>query len=162
MSKSKNLQKTNAMRALDEAGVEYRAAEYEWDESDLSAETVASKIGLPSEQVFKTIAVRGDKTGIIFAVVSAGTHLNLKALASLSENKSCELLPLKDLLHSTGYIRGGVSPIAAKKRFAVYIDETASLHNEISISSGERGKQLIVAPGDLIKLTQAVLGDFMM
>ncbi|MDR3707653.1 MAG: Cys-tRNA(Pro) deacylase [Capsulimonadaceae bacterium] len=152
--------KTNAVRVVDEAGVAYRLAEYDVDESDLSAENVAHKIGMPEEQVFKTLALRGDKTGVLMVLVAAGTELDLKAIASASGNKHCELLPLKEVQPVTGYIRGGVSPLGLKKRFPVYIDETAILYNEISVSAGLRGLQILLAPDDLVRLTSATLGDF--
>ena len=151
--------KTNAVRLLDEANVAYRLVEYEVDEADLSAESVARKIGLPEEQVFKTLAVRGDKTGVILALIAAGTELDLKALASASGNKNCELLPLKEVQPVTGYIRGGVSPLGTKKRFKVYVDETAILYDEISVSAGVRGTQILLAPDDLIAMTQATLAN---
>ena len=149
--------KTNAVRIVEEARVTYRLAEYEVDESDLSAETVAAKIGLPNEQVFKTLALRGDKTGVLLALIPAGSELDVKAVAHASGNKHCELLALKEVQPVTGYIRGGVSPLGAKKRFPVFIDETAQLFDEISLSAGQRGLQLIMSPDDLVRLTDAVL-----
>lgn len=152
--------KTNAVRLLDEAGVAYRLASYDVDDSDLSAETVARKIGLPPAQVFKTLAVRGDKFGVLLALVATRTELDLKALAAASGNKSCDLLPLKEVQPMTGYVRGGVSPLGTKKRLPVFLDRSALDHDEISISAGVRGAQILLAPADLARVTQATLGEF--
>lgn len=151
--------KTNAVRAIEEAGARYRLAEYEVDEADLSAESVATKVGLPQEQVYKTLALRGDKTGILIALAAAGRELDLKALAAASGNKHCEMLPLKEVQPATGYIRGGVSPLGMKKRYPTFVDETAILFDEISVSAGQRGLQVILDPEDLIRLTGATLAD---
>lgn len=147
--------KTNAVRTLDQQKVSYRLAEYEVDGSDLSAETVARKIGMPPEQVYKTLAVKGDKTGVLLAIIATPQSLDLKALAAVSGNKSCELLPLKDVQPVTGYIRGGVSPIGTKKRFPVYLDESARPFDEISISAGMRGLQVLLNPADLAQVVGA-------
>jgi Cys-tRNA(Pro)/Cys-tRNA(Cys) deacylase len=150
------MKKTNAVRLLEEAGVLHRWAEYEVDESDLSAESVARKIGMPEERVFKTLALRGDKTGVLLVLIPAGTELDLKAAAEVSGNKRCEMLPLKEVLPVTGYRRGGVSPIGTKKRFPIYLDESALLYEEISLSAGVRGAQILLSPKDLIDVTHAV------
>lgn len=155
-----NPAKTNAVRLLDEADVCYRLVHYEVDEADLSAETVARKIGVPDAQVFKTLAVRGDKTGVLLALIAAGTGLDLKALAAASGNKSCDLLPLKEVQPVTGYVRGGVSPLGTKKRLPVFLDRGALTHGEISLSAGVRGTQVLLAPAALVRMTQAVPGDF--
>lgn len=152
--------KTNAVRLLDEAGVAYRLASYDVDESDLSAETVARKIGLSPAQVFKTLAVRGDKSGILLVLGAADAELDLKALAAASGNKGCGLLPLKEVHPVTGYVRGGVSPLGTRKRLPVYLDRGALAHDEISISAGVRGTQILLAPTDLVRVAQATLGDF--
>lgn len=154
------LVKTNAVRLLDEAGVTYRLAVYDVEEADLSAETVARKIGLPPAQVFKTLAVRGDKFGVLLALVAAGTELDLKALAASSGDKRCNLLPLKEIQPVTGYVRGGVSPLGTKKRLSVYLNRSALTHEEISVSAGVRGAQILLAPADLVRVTQAAVGDF--
>lgn len=151
--------KTNAVRLLDEAHVVYRLAHYAVDEADLSAEAVARKIGLADAQVFKTLAVRGDKTGVLLALIAAGTGLDLKALAAASGNKNCDLLPLKEVQPVTGYVRGGVSPLGTKKRLPVYLDQAALMQEEISISAGVRGTQILLAPTDLVCITQATLHD---
>lgn len=138
--------KTNAVRILDQQKIAYRLVPYEVDESDLSAETVAKKIGLPPERVYKTLAVIGDKTGVLLALIATPQTLDLKALAAASGNKRCELLPLKDVLPVTGYIRGGVSPIGTKKRFPVLLDDSARAFDEISVSAGMRGLQVLLNP----------------
>ena len=150
--------KTNAARILDQAGIKYELKEYEVNESDLSAVSVASKIGLPPEQVYKTLVTRGDKTGVLLACIPAGRELQLKALAQLSGNKKVEIVPLKEVQPLTGYIRGGVSPLGCKKKYPVYLDADVETQEKISISAGLRGMQLILQPQDLIKVTQAKLG----
>lgn len=147
--------KTNAVRQLDQAKVPYRLAEYAVDEADLSAETVAAKIGFPPERVFKTLAARGDKTGVVLAVIATPQQLDLKALAIASGNKRCEMLPLAEVLPVTGYVRGGVSPIGTKKKFPVYLDESARPFAEISVSAGTRGLQVLLAPADLARVAGA-------
>jgi Cys-tRNA(Pro)/Cys-tRNA(Cys) deacylase len=145
--------KTNAARILDSAGVVYQLREYEVDENDLSAPSVAEKIGMPAEQVFKTLVARGDRTGVLMAAIPANTELDLKALASASGNKKVELVPVKEVLGLTGYIRGGVSPIGVRKPYPFFLDETAILFDTISVSAGMRGCQMIVAPDALLRVT---------
>ena len=152
--------KTNAMRMLDRAGISYQVHEYEVDENDLSAPHVAAAIGMPPEQVFKTLVVRGDGAGVLLACIPANTELDLKALAAASGHKKVELAPLKEVLPLTGYIRGGVSPVGAKKSSPVFLDETADLWDVISVSAGIRGCQMVLAPGDLervVKLQRAAI-----
>ena len=151
------MQKTNAARILDRAGVPYELVTYPVDEEDLSAPHVAAAIGKPPGQVFKTLVARGDRTGILFAAIPAGTELDLKALAAASGNKKIELVPLKELLPLTGYVRGGVSPVGAKKDYPVYLDETAELWDVIAVSAGMRGCQMLVSPAGLIRVTGATL-----
>jgi len=151
--------KTNAMRQLDRQGVSYRVMEYEVDSEDLSAETVAAKVGLPSEQVFKTLAVRGDRNGYCLAVIPAGSELDFKSLAKVTGDRRVEMVPLKDVQAVTGYIRGGVTALAAKKEYPVYIDDTAELLDTISVSAGQRGMQLLLSPGDYIRSVGAVVAD---
>lgn len=150
--------KTNAARLLDSLGIPYEVREYEVDPDDLTAESVAAKVGLPPEQVFKTLVARGDKHGICFAVVPGDQQLDLKALAQLSGDKKIDTVPLKDVQPLTGYIRGGVTALAAKKAYPVFADETIELFDVISISSGMRGAQLILAPADYLRATQAKVG----
>jgi Cys-tRNA(Pro)/Cys-tRNA(Cys) deacylase len=147
--------KTNAARILDAAGIHYELREYEVDEDDLSAPRVAEKIGLPPEQVFKTLVARGDRTGVLMACIPANTELDLKALAAASGNKKVELVPVKEVFALTGYIRGGVSPIGTRKPYPFYIDETVDLWDVFSISAGVRGCQMLVAPDDLVRITDA-------
>jgi Cys-tRNA(Pro)/Cys-tRNA(Cys) deacylase len=151
--------KTNAMRALDREGVDYETREYEVDESDLSAESVARKVGFPIEQVFKSIVVRGDRTGIVVALVPAGTSVEPRLLAAASRNKRADVVPLKEVLDLTGYIRGAVTPLALKRPYPIFVDETIELWPVVSISAGQRGLQIIVAPADLIRVTGATVAD---
>lgn len=144
------MKKTNVARILDGLKINYELREYIVDESDLSAGSVAEKIQVPLEQVFKTLVVLGDKTGVLMACIPGGLELDLKALAQASGNKKVDMVPLKDVQRLTGYIRGGVSPLGAKKQYDVYIDETAVLWTYISISAGIRGCQVLIAPDDLI------------
>ncbi len=151
-------QKTNAARLLDQAGVAYDLKEYPVDESDLSATTVAGKVGLNFNQVYKTLVTRGDKTGVMLACIPADKELNLKALAQLSGNKKVEVVPLKEVQPLTGYIRGGVSPVGCKKKYPVFIEAEYSSQEKLSISAGIRGCQIIIDPVDLQKATQAQAG----
>ena len=139
---------------LDAAGMRYELREYTVDEQDLSAGHVAQAVGLPPEQVFKTLVVRGDKTGILLAAIPANSELDLKAAAAASGNKKVELVPVKDVLGLTGYIRGGVSPVGTKKPYPLYLDETADLWDVIAVSAGVRGMQMLVAPDDLARLVE--------
>ena len=150
--------KTNAARILDKLGVRYELREYEVDESDLSAETVARKIGLPEAQVFKTLLARGDKNGPCFAVVPAGRELGLKALAKLAGDRKSELVALKELQPLTGYIRGGVTALGAKKDYPVYVDASALAFDVISVSAGVRGTQIFVAPADYVRAVKGKTG----
>jgi Cys-tRNA(Pro)/Cys-tRNA(Cys) deacylase len=150
--------KTNAARLLDAAGITYEIREYEVDPDDLAAESVALKVGLPPEQVFKTLVARGDRNGVCFAVVPGDQQLDLKALAKLSGDRSIDTVPLKEVQPLTGYIRGGVTALAAKKSYPVYADETIELVDVISISSGMRGAQILLAPSDYLRITEAKVG----
>lgn len=149
------MKKTNAARILDRNKIEYTLGEYEVDENDLSAPNVAKKIGMPLEQVFKTLVVRGNKQGILMACIPGGDELDLKALAQVSGNKKAEMVHLKEVNGLTGYIRGGVSPLGAKKDYPVYIDSSILDWDKIAVSAGVRGCQLMLAPQDLIKATKA-------
>ena len=150
--------KTNAARLLDAHRIAYEVREYEVDPDDLMAESVAQKIGLPPEQVFKTLVARGDKNGICFAVVPGNQQLDLKALAHLTGDKKIDTVPLKEVQPLTGYVRGGVTALAAKKNYPVFADETIELFDVISISSGIRGAQLLLAPADYLRVTEAKVG----
>jgi Cys-tRNA(Pro)/Cys-tRNA(Cys) deacylase len=147
--------KTNAARLLDSMGIHYELREYEVDENDLSAPHVAAKVGMPPEQVFKTLVSRGDRTGVLMACIPANTELDLKALAAASGNKKVELVAMKEVLPLTGYIRGGVSPVGTRKPYPLYLDETADLWDIISVSAGLRGCQMLLAPGDLVRAVDA-------
>ena len=149
--------KTNAVRLLDQLGIGYRLREYEVDPEDLAAETVAAKIGLPPEQVFKTLLARGDRNGLCMAVIPGNTELDLKSLAAASHNRKIQLVSVKELQPLTGYIRGGVTALAAKKDYPVYVDETAELFDVISVSAGIRGLQILLAPADYRKATRGTV-----
>lgn len=149
--------KTNVMRLLDAAGVAYRTAEYEYDESDLSGRHAAEQLDMPAEQVFKTLVARGDRSGPVVFCIPVLDELDLRRAASVSGNKKVELIHLRELLPLTGYLRGGCSPIGMKKKFPTYIDETCILFDEIAVSAGARGKQIILAPDDLIAYTSATV-----
>jgi Cys-tRNA(Pro)/Cys-tRNA(Cys) deacylase len=149
--------KTNAARILDQLEIPYELREYEVDENDLSAESVARKIGLPEEQVFKTLVARGDRNGVCFAIVAAGSELDLKALARASGDRKIDTVSLKEVQPLTGYIRGGVTVLGAKKAYPLYADETIELFDVISISAGVRGTQVLLAPADYLRATKAKL-----
>jgi Cys-tRNA(Pro)/Cys-tRNA(Cys) deacylase len=150
--------KTNAARILDALGIHYELRDYEVDESDLSAEAVARKVGLPLEQVFKTLVARGDRNGVCLAVVPGDTQLDLKALAKLSGDRKVETVALKEVQPLTGYIRGGVTVLGCKKEYPAFVDETLELFELISISAGARGTQILLAPADYLKATKAKVG----
>ena len=147
--------KTNAVRLLDHLGVRYELRAYEVDPEDLAAETVARKVGLPPEQVFKTLVARGDKHGVCLAVVPGNSELDLKGLARATGDKKIDTVPLKEVEPLTGYIRGGVTAMACRKPYPVYLDETAQLFDVISISAGLRGLQVLLAPDDYIRVLDA-------
>lgn len=147
--------KTNAVRLLERLGVRYELRAYEVDPGDLAAESVAGKIGLPPEQVFKTLVARGDKHGVCLAVVPGNRELDLKALARTTGDKKIDTVPLKEVEPLTGYVRGGVTAMACKRPYPVYLDETARLFEVISISAGLRGLQILLAPDDYTRATNA-------
>lgn len=150
--------KTNTARLLDSLGIPYRLQDYEVDPDDLSAESVAAKIGLPPEQVFKTLVARGDRTGVLLAVVPGDAELDLKALARLSGDRKVDTVSLKEVQPLTGYVRGGVTALAGRKDYPVFADETIELFDEISVSAGARGTQILLAPGDYLRATKARVG----
>jgi len=152
--------KTNAMRLLESRGVAFQVREYDVDPEDLSAETVAARIGLPIEQVFKTLLTRGDRNGHCFAVIPGNTELDLKALAKGSGDRKIDLVAVKELQPLTGYIRGGVTALAARKDFPVFLDETAELFDVISVSAGQRGLQILLNPQDYLRITAATPGPW--
>jgi Cys-tRNA(Pro)/Cys-tRNA(Cys) deacylase len=151
--------KTNAVRILEEAGIGFELREYEVDPEDLSAASVAGKIGLPLEQVFKTLVVRGDRNGVCLAVVPGDAEVNFKALARLTRDRKMEMVALKEVQPLTGYIRGGVTALACKKPYPVYLDETAILFDRISVSAGARGLQILLKPDDYIRIVNAAVGE---
>lgn len=146
--------KTNVMRLLTAAGITYRTAEYEYDESDLSGVHAARQIDMPMEQVFKTLVAAGDRTGHLVLCIPVAEELDLRAAAAATGNKKVELIHVKELLPLTGYLRGGCSPIGMKKKFPTYIDETAQLFDEIAVSAGMRGQQIILAPDALLSFAE--------
>lgn len=152
------MKKTNAARILDGLGIAYEVRTYEVDPDDLSAETVARKVGLPPEQVFKTLVVRGSEHGVCLAVVPGGEELDPKALARLTGDRRTEVVPLKEVQPLTGYVRGGVTALGIRKSYPVFVDETVELFDRISVSAGQRGAQLILAPGDYLRAVEATVG----
>lgn len=150
--------KTNATRILDSLGIRYELREYEVDPNDLAAETVAAKIGLPPDQVFKTLVVRGDRGGVYFAAIPGNQELDGKALARLSGDRTVELVPVKEVQKLTGYIRGGVTVLGARKEYPVYADETIDLFDVISVSAGIRGTQVLIAPADYERAVSPRIG----
>ncbi|MCR5757418.1 MAG: Cys-tRNA(Pro) deacylase [Selenomonas sp.] len=157
MAKKKKEAKTNAARILDTLGISYELKTYEVDESDLSAVHVAESVGMPIEMVYKTLVCRGDKNGVLMAVIPGGGELDLKALAAASGNKRVEMVHLKEVFGLTGYIRGGCSPLGAKKDYPVYLDDSAKQQEVIAISAGKRGEQIILKPADLVQAAKATL-----
>jgi Cys-tRNA(Pro)/Cys-tRNA(Cys) deacylase len=151
--------KTNAARILDGLAIAYDLREYQVDPDDLAAETVAAKIGLPPEQVFKTLLARGDRNGPCFAVIPGNYEVDLKALAAATGDRRIALVPLKEVQPLTGYIRGGVTALGAKKDFPVFLDEVAELFDVISVSAGMRGTQILISPADYIRATEAVVAE---
>ena len=156
---SKKTDKTNAARLLDKAGLKYNLIPYEYDENDLAAQHVADSLGQDIARVFKTLVLHGDRTGYIVCVVPGDMEVELKALAKVSGNKKVEMIPMKDLLNVTGYIRGGCSPIGMKKRFPTYFHVTANNYETIYVSAGVRGLQIEISPSDLIGFVQATVAD---
>ncbi len=151
--------KTNAARFLDRLGIRYELRGYEVDESDLTAISVAGKIGMPAEQVFKTLLTRGSSGGHMFAVIPGDAELDLKKLAHACGEKKVELAGLKDVEPLTGYVRGGVTVMGAKRQFPAFVEETIALFEEISVSAGQRGLQVVLRPADYLRATEGVVCD---
>jgi Cys-tRNA(Pro)/Cys-tRNA(Cys) deacylase len=149
---------TNAARILERMGIRFELREYVVDETDLSAENVAGKVGLPLDQVWKTLVARGDRTGVLFAVLPGSASLDLKALAKLSDNRSVETVALKEVQPLTGYLRGGVTALGAKKSYPVFVDETMEIFPLVAVSAGVRGTQILLAPADYLRATSASVG----
>jgi Cys-tRNA(Pro)/Cys-tRNA(Cys) deacylase len=150
--------KTNAARQLDTLGIRYELREYEVDPEDLTAETVARKVGLPAQQVFKTLVVRGDRSGVCLAVVPGDAQLDLKALARLSGDRKMDTVPLKEVLPLTGYVRGGVTALACRRAYPVFADESIGSFDRVSVSAGVRGTQLLLRPVDFLRAVEARTG----
>ncbi len=149
--------KTNAMRLLEQAKIPYRTTEYDYDENDLSGLHAAAAIGMPPEQVFKTLVAKGEKRGILVFCIPVCCNLDLKKAAKAAQDKKVDLVPMKDLLSLTGYVRGGCSPVGMKKAYPTFVDEASQLFDEIAVSAGVRGQQMILAPNALIQyLTMTV------
>ncbi|MDH6312477.1 Cys-tRNA(Pro)/Cys-tRNA(Cys) deacylase [Parabacteroides sp. PFB2-10] len=161
MAKEK-IQKTNAARLLDKANIRYELIAYEVDENDLSAVHVAAQLGENVDQVFKTLVLHGDKSGYFVCIIPGAAELDLKKAAKVSGNKKCDLIPMKELLPLTGYIRGACSPIGMKKHFPTYIHETATTYGHIYVSAGQRGLQIMIQPGDLIKEARATIAGLIL
>ncbi len=157
--KSNHPAKTNAARQLDALGIAYELRSYEVDPEDLTAISVARKIGLPAEQVFKTLITRTHEGEHVFAVVPGDVELDLKKLAAVAGTRKVELTALKDVEPLTGYVRGGVTVLAAKKLFPAFADETIELFDVVSVSAGQRGLQIVLAPADYLRATNATLAD---
>lgn len=159
---TKKLNKTNVARLLDKAQIPYELIPYQVDESNLAATHVAEQLGEPVEQVFKTLVLRGDKQGVFVAVIPGDKELNLKLAAKLSGNKSAEMIAMKELLATVGYIRGACSPIGMKRHFPTFIHSTALDYNHIYISAGIRGMQVQIAPSQLIEYVDAVVAELIL
>ncbi|HTE53984.1 MAG TPA: Cys-tRNA(Pro) deacylase [Kofleriaceae bacterium] len=149
--------KTNAARILDGLGIRYELRHYEVGE-DLAAEAVAAKVGLPAEQVWKTLVVRGDRRGVAFAVIPGDHQVDLKALARLTGDRKVDTVPLAEVQPLTGYVRGGVTALGAKKDYPVFVDENIEVFDRVSVSAGVRGTQILVAPADYLRATGAAVG----
>jgi Cys-tRNA(Pro)/Cys-tRNA(Cys) deacylase len=150
--------KTNATRILDGLGIAYTLREYDVDPNDLTAESVAAKIGLPPEQVFKTLVVRGDRGGVCLVVVPGNAALDLKALARITGDRKVEMVPLNEVQHLTGYIRGGVTALGGKRDYPVFVDETIDLFDTIALSAGVRGTQMLLSPRDYLRAVNGTVG----
>ena len=159
MQKKDRIEKTNAARLLDKAGISYELIPYEVDENDLAAGHIAAQLDEPLDQVFKTLVLSGDRTGYFVCVVPGGAEVDLKAAAKISGNKKCDLIHMKDLLSVTGYIRGGCSPVGMKKPFPTYFHSSALDFPYIYVSAGVRGLQFRISPADLIGYVKAVTAD---
>ncbi len=149
--------KTNAARILDSLGIPYQLRDYEVGE-DLGAEAVAAKVGLPPDQVWKTLVVRGDRHGIGFAVIPGDHELDLKALARLTGDRKVDTVPLREVQPLTGYVRGGVTALGARKDYPVFVDENIEVFDQVSVSAGVRGTQIVIAPADYLRATGAATG----
>lgn len=151
--------KTNAMRLLEQAGIPFRVETYEFDDEHLSGDHVAAQVDLPADQIFKTLVVRGDKQGIMVFCIPVSMELDLKKAAKAAGDKKIEMTHVKELLGLTGYIRGGCSPVGMKKKYPTFMDESAMLYDEIAVSGGQRGTQIICDPEKLIAYVEGTYAD---
>jgi len=147
----------NAARILARMGIKFELRDYQVDEEDLSAENVAGKVGLPHDQVWKTLVARGDRTGVLLAVLAGSATLDLKSLAKLSGNRKTETVPLKEVQPLTGYVRGGVTAIGGKKDYPVFVDETIEAFDRVAVPAGVRGTQIVLTPGDYLRASGATV-----
>lgn len=156
-----SIKKTNCCRILDSLGIAYQLLTYEWSEDSLDAISVADKIHLPHEQVFKTLVLRGDTVPIFVIIVPGNAEVSLKKVAKATGNTSCSLLSISELFALTGYLRGGCSPIGMKKHYPTFLEETSLLFDSISISPGQRGMQILIAPKDIVIATDAAISNLL-
>ena len=156
-----SIKKTNCCRILDSLGIEYLLLTYEWSEDALDAISVAEKLHLPHEQVFKTLILRGDVIPLFVIIVPGNAEVSLKKVAKATGNTSCSLLPISELFTLTGYLRGGCSPIGMKKHYPTYLEETSFLFDTISISPGQRGMQILIAPKNIVTAANAVISNLL-
>lgn len=156
---AKKIEKTNAARLLDKAGIDYNLIPYDFDENDLAVQHVAECLNQPIERVFKTLVLHGDKTGHIVCVVPGNSEVDLKALAKVSGNKKVEMIAMKDLLAVTGYIRGGCSPIGMKKKFPTFFHSTITDFETVYVSAGVRGLQVEISPSGLVGYTGGIVAE---
>ena len=161
MAVTPHIPKTNAARLVEAAGIPFELVPYEVDESNLAADHVAEQLGEPIERVFKTLVLRGDRNGLFVCIMPGDMEVDLKVAARISGNKSCAMLHMKELLPETGYIRGGCSPVGMKKQYPTYIEEAALLYDEIGVSAGARGVQMLLSPEALIEYCRAVLSELL-
>jgi Cys-tRNA(Pro)/Cys-tRNA(Cys) deacylase len=150
--------KTNAARQLETLKIRYELRDYDPGDEHLPADEVARRVGLPAEQVFKTLVCRGDRSGVVLAVVPGDSELDLRSLAKLSGDRKCDTVPLKEVQPLTGYVRGGVTALACRKDYPTYVDETVELFDVVSVSAGARGTQILLAPADYLRATRAKVG----
>ena len=154
------MSKTNAIRILEKAAISYELREYDIDDGVLSAEGVAETLGFKPERIFKTLILRGDRSGPMIALTPAGTEINVRALAKASGDKRVEMVPLRDVFALTGYERGAVTPLGIQRSYPVFIDETVELWDIVGISGGKKGLEILIAPSDLLRITNATKADF--
>lgn len=157
-----NIKKTNAARILDQMKINYELIEYTVDENDLGAAHIAEQLGQPIEQLFKTLVLRGDRNGLFVCVIPGAEEVDLKKAAKATGNKKCDLIPMKELLPTTGYIRGGCSPIGMKKPLPTFFHESITLYDKIYCSAGQRGLQFCIAPSDLIRAAKGTVCELTM